>query len=333
MVNLRFEGEDLRTLEAETVLEALERHGFCVPSSCRGGHCQACLAQAVGQGAGALPSRATEGLKDAWKQLGYFLPCVCVPSEDLEIARPGGIQSEAHLRRRRWLSSTVCEVVLSISESFVFRAGQFVHVLRGDALARPYSIANPPNAEETITLHVREVEGGQMSPWLCREVGLGDRIMLRGPSGTCVYAGMDLDAPLLLGGTGTGLAPVLGVLHDALGAGHRGPIRLFHGAREHTGLYFVDDLRAIALQHDNVDYTPVVLEGTVPDGGLPGSFGEVLIREAKALDLASSFGYLAGDPALVQATKKQLFLAGVPLSQLHSDPFVERPKSSERREG
>ncbi|MEM9493514.1 MAG: 2Fe-2S iron-sulfur cluster binding domain-containing protein, partial [Myxococcota bacterium] len=56
----------------ETVLDALQRNGITIPSSCRAGICQSCLVQAR---SGEVPAAAQVGLKDTWKSRGYFLAC------------------------------------------------------------------------------------------------------------------------------------------------------------------------------------------------------------------------------------------------------------------
>src|SRR5262245_65974977 len=81
---LRFEGKDYSLAEGESVLDCLLRHGVQVNSLCRSGSCQSCLLQST---AGAVPPAAQAGLKDSWKQQGYFLACICRPREDLVVAR------------------------------------------------------------------------------------------------------------------------------------------------------------------------------------------------------------------------------------------------------
>ena len=64
---------------------------------------------------GDVPAKAQAGLKDSWKQQGYFLSCVCVPESSLSIARPADeIQLGATIRSLRLLSPDVMQVTLAL---------------------------------------------------------------------------------------------------------------------------------------------------------------------------------------------------------------------------
>src|SRR3954462_10741954 len=81
---LRFENKEYAIENGESVLDCLLRHGEQVSSLCRTGACQSCLLQAT---SGSVPAAAQQGLKDAWKQQGYFMACVCRPQADLAMQR------------------------------------------------------------------------------------------------------------------------------------------------------------------------------------------------------------------------------------------------------
>lgn len=176
---LRFEGKDYAPEEGEGVLDCLLRHGELVNSLCRTGACQSCLLQAT---AGTLPAPAQLGLKDAWKQQGFFLACVCRPQADLVIERCDAAASHASVVEGvRLLAQNVIGVWLVRPPGFEFRAGQFVQLTRTtDGLMRPYSIASLPN-DELLELHVALLPNGQMSGWLRDAVG--HSVSLRGPFG------------------------------------------------------------------------------------------------------------------------------------------------------
>src|SRR5205085_691623 len=137
----------------------------------------------------------------------------------------------------------------------------------GDGLVRSYSLASlhsPPGlpaGDTLLELHVRKVTGGQMSKWLHDDVAVGEPLELRGPSGDCFYVAGRPVQPILLIGTGTGLAPLYAIARDALRHGHTGPIRLYHGGLDPSGLYHVDELRRLAATHSNFEYVPCVMNG------------------------------------------------------------------------
>ncbi|RKH85630.1 ferredoxin reductase [Corallococcus sp. AB032C] len=318
MAKVRHESEWYPLEPGETVLDGLLRQGVRVPHACRAGACQSCLMRAT---SGAVPEAAQVGLKDTLRARGYFLACTCRPQEGtaLEVAGASELRVPARVVELESFSEDVFAVRLEVETPLDYRAGQYVTVVRADGLARSYSLASLPR-EGRLELHVRLVPGGAMSGWFAREVRHGDRVDVQGPAGDCFYVPGQPEAPLLLAGTGTGLAPLYGILRDALESGHTGPIHLFHGAREPAGLYLVDALRALAARHPNVQYRPVVLAGgggAVEEGAL----------EAKVLTCLPKRpvgwrAFLCGNPEAVLSLRKKLFLAGFALKDIHADAFL-----------
>lgn len=315
MVDITFGGARHTLRPGESVLEGLERATETArPSSCRSGQCQSCLMRCT---EGTVPAAAQAGLKDTWKAQGLFLACVCRPEEDLSVTDPDdlGIEVEAEVVEHTPVSTEVVRIRLQPRAPFDHTAGQFANLVRqSDRLARPYSIASLPG--EPLEFHIRRIEGGRLSTWLHDEVSEGATIGLRGPSGSCIYAA-DPDDPLVLAGTSTGLAPLLGVARDALARGHRGSITLHHGAASAQGLYLAEVLRT--LEDRGVSVHRHVLRGPAPAGITVGTLEDPLLARD---DLARARVWLCGAPTFVAGLRKRLFLAGMPLRHIVSDPFT-----------
>lgn len=318
MPNIRFDNRTL-TLEAgETVLSCLERSGFERPSSCRSGVCQSCLMKAT---EGNPPDKSQAGLKSAWKAQGLFLACVCTPTEDLTIDECGAVGTcEGRISRVEPMLADVLRVFVEVHDMpQPPLPGQFVSLVRpDDGLTRPYSIAGI-DADGRLELHVAVLPDGQMSNWL--HTAEGAAVQVRGPSGECFYQATHADQPLLLAGTGTGLAPLVGVVRAALAAGHQGPISLYHGSRAASGLYFYEELRQLEDQHENVSVVFSALDHDRPEADVRTE----PIDRCIAADRPKLDGhrlYLCGNPDLVRMLKKRAFLAGANLQEIHSDPFV-----------
>jgi NAD(P)H-flavin reductase/ferredoxin len=317
MPAIKFEGCSYTLAESESVLDALLRNGVKAAHSCKAGSCGSCLMRAS---QGVLPARSQTGLKDSWKERGYFLACVCRPEEDLELTTAGeDAHFDATISKLELLGADVLRVRLRCHAPIGFRAGQYVTIMRERGLARSYSVASLPEEEE-LELHVRRISGGKMSGWLHNAARTGDRLSVIGPSGECFYVPGKEDQPLLLAGTGTGLAPLYGILRDALKHGHRGPIQLFHGALHSGGLYLVEELRRLARRYSHVEYTPAVLNGNESEGVTVGSLDQVVLKRFPKL--SGWRGYICGDPALVQLLKKKLFLSGMASRDIYADAFL-----------
>ncbi|MCC3247338.1 2Fe-2S iron-sulfur cluster-binding protein [Methylocystis sp. WRRC1] len=312
---LTYEDRPVAIAPGETVLEALLRAGIDAPSSCRSGHCQTCTHRAI---EGAPPPESQVGLSDAQKALGYFLPCVCELKTPLTIVRPDdiGARLDATVRSIEQLSHDIMRLRVE-TDGFSYRPGQFLELIAADDLRRHYSLASHPEEDPFLEMHIRLHQNGRMSRHLMESLAPGHSVHVAGPSGTCFYEGVESDQPLVLIGAGTGLAPLYGVLRDALRSGHRGPIRLYHGARDSKGLYLHDDLEALAEARDNVVYRPCALD---PDAPLGGDVAAVALESET--NLADSAFFLCGGENLVKRLKRELFMRGASLKSIRSDAFT-----------
>jgi CDP-4-dehydro-6-deoxyglucose reductase, E3 len=317
MTRVTYQGAVHEVRPGQTVLEALLEGGAEIAHSCRAGACGACLVQAT---AGQIPELAQLGLRETWRARGYLYACMCRPTEDLALEPLGdGARVTARVVSRLALSASVTRLRIGLDAALPARPGQYVTLRRG-GVARSYSIAALP-APDQLELHVRHLPGGQLSPYLCTQAQPGDELTVQGPMGDCVYVAGRPEQPLLLAGTGTGLAPLWGVLHDALDQGHRGPIHLFHGALDAAGLYLVEELRELAARHDHVEYSASVLsDEQAPPGILAGSLEQVIARRLPRT--VGMRAFLCGDPTIVMTLKKKLFLSGTALRDLAADAFL-----------
>lgn len=315
MTRLTFGESAIDLKPGETVLEALERAGLDPPSSCRAGQCQTCLHRAI---EGKLPSACQEGLTPGQKATGYFLACICVPTDDLVIVRPEDIgqRVDAEVRAIEKLAPDIVRLRLA-ADRFDYRPGQFLELIASDDLRRNYSLASHPDEDDFLELHIRLHDNGRMSQLLRDEIAPGRRLHIAGPAGACFYEGVDPDQPMTLIGAGTGLAPLYGILRDALSRGHRGPIRLYHGARDASGLYLRDELQSLADQRRDVDYRPCALDSSAPLGG-----DVAALALATETNFADTAYFLCGGENLVNRLKREIFLRGASLNQIRADVFT-----------
>lgn len=318
MPTIHFAGRALPLESGETVLACLERHGVGTPSSCRSGVCQSCMMSAT---YGNLPPKSQAGLKEALKKQRRFLACVCVPSGDLTIDLSDTIPCyPGTIARVDEIAPNILRVQLKCPAAAQDASpGQFISIIRNtDQLTRPYSIA-AINDQSHLELHVAVIPDGRISPWL--RSAQGQEVQVQGPRGECYYQAETLDQPLLLAGTGTGLAPLMGVVHSAMRANHRGPITLYHGARTVPGLYLRFALRELESTRPNLKVVLSALEiNTDAKDICDAPIDRLFIDQNPSL--VGSKVYLCGQPQFVQTLKKSAFLAGANLQDIHSDPFI-----------
>lgn len=328
MPTIAFEGKEYESEPDESILDCLTRHGVSVKYSCRSGVCQTCIMVAQ---EGTLPEKSQAGLKDTLKAKNYFLACSCVPKSDIGIGRPDSnlIEIETTVKSIDLLNPEVIRIRLLRPNNYEYYPGQYLTLFNSAGVGRSYSIASIPAEEDFLELHIRLVPGGQVSGWAHSEVKAGDTVRITEPNGDCFYMVNDKQQPMLLIGTGTGLAPLYGIAREAIRQVHTGHIHLYHGSRTldgHAtpyGLYLVDELKALAQAHDQFIYHPCVSSGHVPEGMRQGRANDLALEDHK--DLSGWRVYLCGREDMVKATKQKSFLAGASLQDIYSDPFLLTP--------
>lgn len=322
MPNITFEGNTYHCNEDTILLDSLAEHGVKIPFGCKGGACHACLCKVT---KGTPPPASQMGLRDTLKTQNYFLPCICKPTDDLEITAKAQQPTSyvASVLEKSWLNGNTIRLRLSKPADFNYHAGQFINLMdaTGDLL-RSYSLASV-QADDFLELHIKRVPDGKMSNWLCDHLAVGDDISFMGASGNCFYIDNNPQQDLLLAGTGTGLAPLYGIATEALAAGHQGNIQLFHGSLAKEGLYYEEELKSLSQQHDHFHYIPCVLHGQAPEGGLQGNIDQLLKQHAG--ELKGSRAYLCGDPGLVSSMQQAVFCAGISMQEIYADAFTFTP--------
>ena len=150
-------------------------------------------------------------------------------------------------------------VVFETDDPFEFVAGQYV-TIRYRGRSRPYSVASSPTRSAS-ELCVRRVPDGRLSPHLCDDLAVGDRLTVRGPNGH-----LHLEDPshrdIAFCATGTGIAPLKSMTEYLFDSGrdvHRGTTRdvwLFLGAAWADDLPYHDEFAALASTTEHFHYVP-----------------------------------------------------------------------------
>ncbi len=322
-------GEHLLQSEAgESVLDTLLRNNIDAPYSCKAGVCQTCIMQCV---SGQLPETAQQELKPNLREQGYFLSCQCFTDSDLQIRLPESEQLfvTAKLIEKQRLSPTVYRLHLQTATPLFYHAGQFINVKRNDGLIRSYSLASLPSEDNSLELHVKRMDNGAMSHWMTEDFQIGENIEIDGPIGNCFYASTSHDQPMLLVGSGTGLAPLIGILRDALHNNHSGPVYLYHVSFKEDELYLDKEIKALIENTPNVHYKPIITQHMTEDYVVSGRAGETALVEHPKLNGWKIF--ICGAPAMVKFMQQRAYLAGASMNDIYSDPFETRELRKEPR--
>jgi ferredoxin-NADP reductase len=151
------------------------------------------------------------------------------------------------------------------------------------------------------------------------ELEVGAQLTISEAQGSCHYLPGRAEQPLMLVGTGSGLAPLYGIIADALAQDHSGPIHLFHGSRDLNGLYFIDEMRELAEKFDNFHYTPCISGEGIESDHVQGRAHDIALSSTETLSGWRVF--LCGHPEMVNQTKKMAFMKGASMSDIYVDAF------------
>jgi NAD(P)H-flavin reductase/hemoglobin-like flavoprotein len=224
-------------------------------------------------------------------------------------------------------TADVAVLTLRPDQPFTHLAGQHVAVQtpRWPRVWRTYSIANAPGGEgdgvvegdgdETLTLHVRAVPGGLVSPAL-RHAEPGDTLVL-GPAEGTMIAGTESGRDVLCLAGGTGLAPLKAIataIARAAQPGRRPEISLFFGARTEAGLYDLPALRAMELE-----YPWLRVHAATSDERAPEALHDTIPALVANADWKDRDVYISGPNAMIFAAVRRLRELGAPDERLHYD--------------
>lgn len=330
-VTLQSSGKHFAVQPGESVLEAAQRAGLALPYSCLAGVCGSCKAVLV-EGKVAYPRNPPAALNASEQARHQILLCQAAPCSDLTL-RAREVASVADLPRRvltltvahkQLLATDVVQLVLQppAGERLNRLAGQYLDILLPDGKRRAFSIANAPEGDTSIELHIRHVAGGGFTGYVFDSLDVGAVLQVEGPLGTFVPR-EDSERPMLFVAGGTGFAPVKALIEHFLHLGTRRPMQLYWGARRAEDLYQAALPQAWQRQLANFRYVPVVSDPEFSGGLRCALVHEAVIEDHP--DLSGFDVYMGGPPAMVDAGRRSFVAAGLDEDRLYYDSFDYAP--------
>ncbi len=320
-VSVNFEGTRVPLLEGESVLDAILRSGFELPHSCKQGLCQTCLLRTDSK---QLSANSQKDVKSSLASQGYFLACQCFPQCDLNAMRSlsSDVAFTAVLSEKKVMSQSIARLRFRLDEPLDYFSGQHINLYRSDQQCRSYSLASVPVIDDFIELHVQRKINGAISSWLMDDFQEGQSVKIQGPLGHSYYVKGKDDSPLLLVGTGTGLAPLYSIVRNALMHSYAADVHLVHGSRYSEGAYLQAELQGMSNHYDQLSYYPCISKGSTKELGMNAISGRVdAVLSQKFPHLEGWKVYICGNPSMVKSVQRYCFLAGAKLEDIYIDPF------------
>ncbi len=316
------------TVEAEqTVLSAALDAGFALPYGCRNGACGACKGKIL---AGQVDYGDIQpgSLSDEDRHRGLALFCSAKPKSDLviEVKEVGAAKDipvktlPCRIERMERLADDVMQLFLKLpsNERLQFLPGQYIDFLLKDGKRRSFSLANAPEEDALLELHVRRVAGGEFTEHVFNAMQVKDIMRINGPLGSFFLR--ESDKPAIFLATGTGFAPIKSILSHAFHHGIDRPLVLYWGARTLQDMYLAELASQWQQLHGNFTFIPVLSQA---GADWPGRTGYV--QDAVLADFANLTGYqvyACGSPAMVDAARKACLGHGLPEDEFFSDAFA-----------
>src|ERR1700744_5079688 len=267
---VRFEpvGVEMDVNEGETVLDAAFRQCVSLMHGCKEGQCSSCKALLI-EGDIDLLKYSTFALPDYQKDTDHILLCRTLAYSDLTVEL---LNYDEDLMRRsipvRSYDATLTGITplthdirlleIELEEPLRFWAGQYVDLtIPGTGITRAFSMASAPNSPTTLHFIIKKYPDGAFSSLLDGDMKPGDKLVAKGPYGTC-FRREERPGPMILVGGGSGMSPLWSILTDHIESGEQRPIRFFYGARTRADLFYLDELSTIGTQLRDFKFIPAL---------------------------------------------------------------------------
>lgn len=240
--------------------------------------------------------------------------------------------------------SVTFDVPSDLKDKFKYEHGQYLtlkFLINGEEERRAYSMSSSPE-ESGITVTVKEVNGGKVSPHICNNIKTGDEIEVMQPQGRFTIAlNPDVNRTFYLIGAGSGITPLMSIAKTILEKEPLSTVFLFYGNRNEESIIFQFELGELEKKYDNQFIVTHILSQPKKEkaGGLGGLFKKAKMSwtgEVGRIDETNLKKYLDKNPTrsrethyficgpggMIDAAEKTLLDIGTDKKHIHSERFT-----------
>ncbi|RXJ73267.1 oxidoreductase [Veronia nyctiphanis] len=315
-------GKTITIASKETLLSAALRQNIDFPNSCRVGGCATCKCR--------LTSGKVRELTDSSYVLSehelendFILACQSVPVGDVTV--------EYEERATKTVSGTVVgqsslthditQLTIKTNTPLSYRPGQYAELeLAGlPNIKRSYSFATANSDPCSLTFFIRQVGNGRFSSRAVEEDLMGQSLSVTGPHGDFWLRAGEKDILVVAGGSG--LAPIMAMLEQALTNRENRSVTLLFGARQQRDLYKLAEIKSLKdLWPTRFSFVPILSECS-RDSDWQGGKGFVTDFIGEYIDGIGQ-AYLCGPPVMVDKAKETLISLGLNPNDIYADRFT-----------
>ncbi|MDF9788744.1 CDP-6-deoxy-delta-3,4-glucoseen reductase [Polynucleobacter sphagniphilus] len=314
-VTLKTSGKQFTVDSEESILEAALRQGINLPYGCKNGACGSCKGKVL-EGQLSHGQHSEGALSRAEETAGSILFCCAHPQSDLliearEVQGSGDIAIRKIPCRVNTITKPSADVAilklqLPAAERFQFLAGQYLEFLLKDGQRRAYSIANAPEQEGPLELHIRHLPGGLFTDFVfgVKDPALKEKDILRfeGPLGS-FFLREDSKKPIIFVAAGTGFAPIKSIIEQMQLKKIARPVYLYWGGRRPGDLYLPELCASWEKEIANFKYIPVISDAQPEDQwqGRTGFVHQAVMQDHP--DMKDFQVYACGAPIMVNSAR------------------------------
>ncbi len=277
-------------------------------------------------------SYASGVLSDIEKSQGKALFCKATPCGDItiearDVRRVGDVQIKKLPARVEHLEKVAPDAALvrlkiPANERLQFRAGQYIDILLRDGKRRSFSLAVAPHDDALLELHIRHLQGGVFTDPLFATGKVKDIWRFEGAFGS-FYLREESDKPIVFVASGTGFAPIKGIIEHAHHIGSTRPMVLYWGGRRPQDLYMAALAKSWEDAGGQFTFIPVVSDAKPEDHwqGRTGFVHRAVMEDFP--DLSGYEVYACGAPIVVDSARRD-FVAqcNLPDDAFFADSFT-----------
>ncbi|WP_352418594.1 2Fe-2S iron-sulfur cluster binding domain-containing protein [Proteiniborus sp.] len=315
-----------------SLLSSLMEQQIFIPSACGGkGTCGYCKVKVLEGGGPVLPTETPFLTQDELKQ-NVRLSCQCKVKQELKIQIPEELfnvkEYEATVESIEDMTSVIKKLRLRLKEGeeINFKPGQYIQlkapIYKGndEEVYRAYSIASPPTQKNYIDLIIGYVPDGIVTTYVHKFLKEGDTVYLNGPYGDFCYQ-KDSDREMIMVAVGTGMAPILSILHYLKENNINRKSTFYFGAKTPEDLFLLDELKDFEEILYDFKFIPT-LSRITKEHNWTGEKGRVnTVLEKYILDGENKEAYLCGNPPMIDTVVSVLQKIGIKEELIYFDKF------------
>ena len=235
--------------------------------------------------------------------------------------------------------SVAFEVPEALREAYRFRPGQFLTLeanVAGESLRRAYSICSSSQHYDDhgeLRIAIKRVDGGRFSSWAHDTLTASQHLDVMTPDGRFgLPDASGADGYHLALAAGSGITPMLSIMHSTLAGHPRSHFTLIYGNRNVRSIMFLEALEALKNRYlDRLQIFHVLSDEPTEIELLSGRLDEArlqaLLRDAVAFKSIDQC-FVCGPAPMMDTAERVLLDRGLNRSRIHIERFGSAPSTA-----